>query len=243
MYDIASTFADMRDTKQQQQGEDQLSLFDKVPSDEGQADMAIGLSQGGVETTSNALLWLMYHLSKYPEAQEKAYQEIVSVIGTAANDKSLEDPQFHSRLPYVKGCMKESMRLNPIVLLLPRIVEKDITVCGYTIPANTSVAMWFSYASSLEKNFSMSEEFNPQRWIRDEPKEEIHKAHASIPFGVGVRKCLGRRFAELEMVIGIGKILQSFRLEYVGNDSIKGTFRGGMSIPEKELPIKFIERA
>lgn len=58
--------------------------------------------------------------------------------------------------------------------------------------------------SNLEKYFPRCREFLPERWLRED--EEVRHGFASLPFGYGRRMCLGRRFAELEMIIVISKV-------------------------------------
>lgn len=57
--------------------------------------------------------------------------------------------------------------------------------------------------SNLDKYFPRSNEFYPERWLQD---DGVRHAFASLPFGYGKRMCLGRRFAELEMIIVISKV-------------------------------------
>lgn len=238
LFSTAEEFAEMREKKQQ--SEDNC-LYTKIAEkcNHNVNHLAIALGQAGVETTSTALTWCLYHLSTNPQAQEKAYAEIVSA--TTTNDKSSEAQQFYSRLPYLKACIKESSRLVPVVSLLTRTLDKDTLIHGYKVPADSIVCMWFRYSGNSAKNFSKPEQFDPQRWIRAERQEKSHP-FAHLPFGFGVRKCLGSRFADLELAIGLARIVQNFHLEYVGEDSTKPIFKVGINFPEMELPIKFIER-
>ena len=64
-----------------------------------------------------------------------------------------------------------------------------------------------------EENFTRATEFIPQRWIPEErPKDWVHKAHLVVPFGSGKRICPGKRLAEQEIHIIIGKIFRNFHL-------------------------------
>ena len=56
--------------------------------------------------TSNAMLWLLYNIARHPKVQEKLYEEVTSIIGKAGNMKE-ED---FARIPYMKACLKESLR-------------------------------------------------------------------------------------------------------------------------------------
>ena len=56
--------------------------------------------------TSNTTLWWLYNLARFPEVQEKLYQDLESVLG---NDEEVT-PEHLTKLPYLKACLKESMR-------------------------------------------------------------------------------------------------------------------------------------
>lgn len=63
------------------------------------------------------------------------------------------------------------------------------------------------YATSHdEKQFVDAERFAPERWLRGEPAGFQHHPYSSIPFGVGVRACVGKRVAELEMYFALSRV-------------------------------------
>lgn len=84
--------------------------------------------------TANSVLWLLYNLGRNPHVQDKLYQEVLSVVGQDENVTS----QSLAKLSYLKACVKESMRLNPIVAALGRILDQDIVLSGYNVPAQVS---------------------------------------------------------------------------------------------------------
>uniref|UniRef100_A0A3B3ZNL7 Cytochrome P450, family 27, subfamily A, polypeptide 7 n=1 Tax=Periophthalmus magnuspinnatus TaxID=409849 RepID=A0A3B3ZNL7_9GOBI len=135
----------------------------------------------GVDTTSNTLTWALHLLSLNPEVQSRLYRE----VSRSGPEPSAEEV---TRMPYLKATIKETLRMYPVVPLNARIFsEKDVTpFCFY------------HYAISHdERTFSAPFEFRPERWIRD--GHSLPHPFGSIPFGFGVRGCVGRRFAELEM--------------------------------------------
>lgn len=66
--------------------------------------------------------------------------------------------------------------------------------------------------SNMEKYFPRCHEFLPERWLRE---DEVRHGFASLPFGYGRRMCLGRRFAELEIIIVISKVRNDLRLSEI----------------------------
>ncbi len=61
------------------------------------------------------------------------------------------------------------------------------------------VASTHQMTSNLEEYFPRAKEFIPERWIKGDPQESHHHPYAVLPFGFGLRMCIGRRLAELEM--------------------------------------------
>jgi len=196
--------------------------------------MAIDVIFAGVDTTSNSLLWLIYHLGRLPHIQEKLYQEVVKVLGKDGDvtSKSL------GKLSYLKACLKESMRLCPVLVSNGRILDQDIVLSGYNIPAQTVIAIELYCAARSEKYFKDPLEFRPERWLR-ENKDEIH-AFSNLSFGFGTRMCLGRRVAELEIYLFICKLLQRFRIEYHGEPLELD--QKLVAVPDKPVKIKFFDR-
>ena len=78
----------------------------------------------------------------------------------------------------------------------------------------------------------------PERWI--EHKDRIHPM-AVRPFGHGPRICIGKRFAELEIQIGIVKLLQNFRIEWAADYPGIEPRVGTVNAPDKKLQFRFVD--
>ncbi|XP_068758984.1 cytochrome P450 10-like isoform X3 [Montipora capricornis] len=196
--------------------------------------LALELVGGGVHTTANLLLWLLYNLGTFPRIQEKLIQEIDKVVGY----KSYITAEHIAKMPYLKFCVKESLRFTPTVAILSRVLDQDVVLSGYHVPAKTIVVIDLFSACHNENIFKDPSEFRPERWMR-ENKDEQH-AFANLQFGYGVRMCVGRRIAEMEVYLLICKLLQRFRIEYNNEplESIQMMFLA----PDKPVKIKFVDR-
>lgn len=184
--------------------------------------------------TSNTTLWWLYNLARFPEVQEKLYQDLESVLG---NDEEVT-PEHLTKLPYLKACLKESMRLTPSITVLARFLDEDVVLSGYQVPAKTLVLMDLYAASRSEKYFKDPLEFKPERWLRE--SKEVH-SFSHLQFAFGPRMCLGRRVAELEMYVLICKLLRRFRLEYHhGPLELRQKL---FTVPDKPVKIKFVDRS
>ncbi|XP_045453653.1 probable cytochrome P450 49a1 [Melitaea cinxia] len=161
----------------------------------------------GIDTTSNAVASTLYQLSKRPEVQEKLYEEVTGVL----QGRPLKAGDI-SQMPYLKACIKEVLRMYPVVIGNGRQLTKDTVICGYNIPKGTQVIFQHYVMGNSDEYFSDASEFRPERWLNRSPYK--HHAFASLPFGFGKRMCLGRRFAELEMHIIICKMVNAFKMEY-----------------------------
>lgn len=96
--------------------------------------LAIDVISAGVDTTATALLWMMYHLGSYPGVQDQLYQEFERVVGKDGNITS----NNIGKLSFLKACLKESMRLSSVLPGNARVLDQDIVLSGYRIPAKAS---------------------------------------------------------------------------------------------------------
>jgi cytochrome P450 len=109
---------------------------------------------------------------------------------------------------YLRATIAEGLRLRPVVPIAGRRLAEPLTVEGYDLPAGTDVtpAIWMTHtrADVYDDPFS----FRPERFLGEGPD-----TYAWIPFGGGVRRCLGAAFAEFEMRIAIEEVIRRCRLE------------------------------
>ncbi|XP_046748004.1 probable cytochrome P450 49a1 isoform X2 [Diprion similis] len=200
--------------------------------------LALDLFLVGIDTTSNAVASVIYQLALHPEKQRKLYEEVSAVMpppGTPIEAKHVED------MKYLKACIKETLRMYPVVIGNGRCMTKDTVIGGYQIPEGVQIVFQHYVISNQDKYFPGSEEFLPERWMTGRDfNHGVKHAFASLPFGYGRRMCLGRRFAELEMIIVLAKVIQSFKLEY-HYDKLDYHI-DPMYTPKGPLRIKMIDR-
>ncbi|XP_045763258.1 cytochrome P450 CYP12A2-like [Maniola jurtina] len=166
--------------------------------------MASDMLFAGVDTAANTMTSTLYLLAKNQDKQNKLRQEILS-------DKE--------KRPYLKACIKESMRILPIVAGNMRQTTKEYNILGYKIPKDTYIAFNHQALCMLEEQFPQPEKYIPERWIVDKEDPLYHgNAHpfAWNPFGFGVRSCIGRRIAELEIETFLAKVIENFQVEWFG---------------------------
>ncbi|XP_054826828.1 sterol 26-hydroxylase, mitochondrial-like [Eublepharis macularius] len=192
----------------------------------------------GIDTTSNTLSWAMYHLSQDLKTQEDLYQEIINVV---PKDR-IPDAEDLSRMPLLKAIIKETLRLYPVVPTNARIIaEKDVVVGGYKFPKDTLFVLAHYALSHDETYFPDPEHFLPQRWLRDQRESAPHP-FSSIPFGYGVRACVGRRIAELEMHLALARLIRTFSVRPDPNCKVVKPLARIVLVPDKPINLKFLDR-
>jgi len=198
--------------------------------------MAMDAMFAGIDTTGNTETMFLYNLAVNPTKQEILYQEIISLLG---HDGNITESKLN-KMKYLKASLRESMRLFSSIAGLNRRTQVDMVLSGYLIPKGTWVVHLFNNNHMDPTQFPEPDQFLPERWLRDCPVHQKAHPFANLPFAHGPRMCIGRRFAELEMMILTVKMLQKFRLEYhhqpIGwetNFTVK---------PNKDVRLKLIER-
>ncbi|XP_013885559.1 1,25-dihydroxyvitamin D(3) 24-hydroxylase, mitochondrial [Austrofundulus limnaeus] len=192
------------------------------------------LQIGGVETTANSMLWVIFNLSRNPAAQTKLLQEIREVVPSG------QDPcgEHLKNMPYLKACLKESMRLSPSVPFTSRTLDKDTVLGDYTIPKGTVLMINTHALGSSEEYFDDGKQFKPERWLRE---NSTINPFAHVPFGIGKRMCIGRRLAELQLQLAMCWLVRDY--EIVETDSKPlDVIHSGLLVPKRELPVAFIRR-
>ncbi|XP_029468909.1 1,25-dihydroxyvitamin D(3) 24-hydroxylase, mitochondrial isoform X2 [Rhinatrema bivittatum] len=192
------------------------------------------LQIGGVETTANCLLWAIYNISRNPRVQETLLQEIERVL---APDQ-IPNAECLKRMPYVKACLKESMRITPSVPFTTRTLDKETVVGEYLLPKGTVLTINSHVLGSNEENFDDWSQFRPERWLQE--RNSINP-FAHIPFGVGKRMCIGRRLAELQLQLALCWLLKKYKIVATDSDPVE-TIHSGILVPSRELPVAFLRR-
>ncbi|CAG9759686.1 unnamed protein product [Ceutorhynchus assimilis] len=205
------------------------------------AVLALDLLLVGVDTTSIALASTIYQLSQNPEKQQILFEELRAALPGIDSKVNVEAQE---RMPYLKACIKETLRMYPVIIGNGRSLQSDTVLAGYHVPKGTHVIFPHLVVSNVDNYFKQPQKFIPERWLKNvtgcpHNQEKIHP-FVSLPFGYGRRSCLGRRFAETELNIMLAKIFRKYKIEYnYGPLSYKIT---PTYVPEQPLKFKLIKR-
>ena len=170
-------------------------------------DEAMTLFLAGHETTAHALTFALYLLSRNPHEQARVQEELSRVVGSRAIQ--VEDLE---QLPLLKNVLLETLRLFPPGWIIGRRSIRETSLGDYTIPNGCTVLMSPYVMHRQAAYFPNPERFWPDRWI-ERPRTSLPK-YCYFPFGAGPRVCIGEHFAWMEMLVGLGTILQNYQLGY-----------------------------
>ncbi|KAL6423494.1 hypothetical protein ACFW04_010223 [Cataglyphis niger] len=194
----------------------------------------------GVQAVINCEAFLLYFLAKNPRVQKRLYDEIISV--SSKKDNITLTKESLKNMPYLKACIKESLRLRPAFPYLTRLLSSSISLHGYTIPKGTFVIMANQITSQREEHFEDPGKYLPERWLNqtEHAQGKSYQEYSYLPFGHGVRACLGKDMAEMQMMLLTAKLIQEFIIEYDYAD-IQSQFRM-VNVPNKSLRFRFLDR-
>ncbi|XP_016997269.2 probable cytochrome P450 12a5, mitochondrial [Drosophila takahashii] len=211
--------------------------------------MAMDMLMAGVDTTSSTFTGLLLCLAKNPEKQAKLREEVMKVL---PNKDSEFTEVSMKNVPYLRACIKESQRVYPLTVGNARGLTRDSVISGYRVPAGTFVSMIPISSLHNEEHFPKASEFLPERWLRNTsdssdsagkcPVNDLKTKNPFIflPFGFGPRMCVGKRIVEMELELGIARLLRNFNVEF--NYSTKNAFRSELiNLPNIPLKFKFTD--
>jgi cytochrome P450 len=217
---VYQIIADRRQTRRDES--DLLSMFLAARDDETGAGMTdrqlrdevLTMLLAGHETTSLALSWTYYLLSRHPDVDQRIADEVDRVIGG-------ERPSFAhiDRLTSTRRTIEESLRLYPPAWGFSRRALADDEVGGYQIPKGSLVFLIPFVLHRRPKLWPNPDRFDPDRFAPEH--ESTRPRFAYIPFGGGPRGCIGNQFAMVEAQLIVAAVAQRYRIELVPDQDIR----------------------
>jgi cytochrome P450 len=182
---IYAEIARRREQRDLGEREDILSLLLQARDEDGQAltdgelrDELVSLLLAGHETTSTSTAWAIERLVRHPRALARLVAEI---------DRGEEDE-------YMQAVIHETLRCRPVIPGVVRLLHEPLSVAGYELPVGTRVVASIHLTNRNPRVYEDPQEFRPERFLGVQPD-----TFAWIPFGGGIRRCIGASFAMLEM--------------------------------------------
>ncbi len=143
-------------------------------TDDELRDQLVTLLAAGHETTAGALAWALERLARHPQVLQR----------------------LHAGEPgYADAVVKEVLRTRPVLTIAARKLVQPFAVAGWELPAGVHVAPCIYLTHRRPDVYDDPTAFRPERWLGDGAPD----SYAWIPFGGGVRRCVGAAFAAMEM--------------------------------------------
>jgi len=178
--------------------EDVLSMLLAARDEQGASlsdvelrDELMTMLVAGHETTATALAWAWERLLRRPAVLERLERE----VGRGEEDA------------YLDAVVKETLRLRPVIMLVARRLTRPLTVAGLDLPTGTTVAPCIYLVHRRPEIYPDPAEFRPERFL-----ERPADTYSWIPFGGGIRRCIGAAFAQYEMKVVLRAMVERARL-------------------------------
>lgn len=156
------------------------------------------LLSAGHASTAQALAWALHH--GWSDAAILA--RLRAELDPLAADP---EPGQVIRLPYLDAFCREVLRFRPIGPMIGRKLGQPIEIGGWSLPAGTVIGLSVGLAHRTPAGFAEPDAFRPERFLEDRNAQ----AHA-IPFGGGVRHCLGANLALTEMKLALAELITGY---------------------------------
>jgi cytochrome P450 family 135 len=148
-------------------------------------DELLTLLVAGHETTATALAWAVERLVRHPDKLARLRDEV------AAGEEA-----------YLTATIQETLRLRPVIVIVIRRLTEAIELGGYELPAGINVVPSIHLVHRDPKIYPDPDAFRPERFLETPPG-----TYTWIPFGGGVRRCIGAAFAQQEMAIVLRELV------------------------------------
>ncbi len=166
----------------------------------------------GHETTSVALTWTLWLMAKDQDTQQRVADEVAAVAGTGKNAQSI-GPQQIDNLSVCRQVIQEAIRLFPPAPVLSRFAKTALTLGSIDIAAGARVHIPIYALHRNTRQWANPNAFDPDRFTPELAK--TYSRYAFLPFGGGLRICIGASFAMIEATAILATLIRAFRFQPV----------------------------
>ena len=221
-----------------ERGDDIMSLLldatyeDGAPIEEsGIRDELVTMLTAGHETTAAATAWCLDRFATHQDWQYRVREEIEAI------DEATPEAVTAESAPWLNCFIEETLRLRPPISLCGRLTEEEVSVGGITIPQDTIIGFCGILTHHNEKYWPEPHLFMPDRFYKKKPEP-----YSYIPFGGGVRRCLGMAFAMHELRIILSQLLRDYAFSKESPYPAKARRPFVTLIPQKGAPLTVTKR-
>jgi cytochrome P450 len=202
---------------------DILSLLMQARDEDGRPmsdaelrDELVTLLLAGHETTATSVAWAVERLVRHPDKLRRLVAEIDAETGAGgvgnlsdgdrAGDATGRSGDANGRFgeggAYATAVVNETLRVRPVVPIVVRMLQQEMQVGAHTLPRGTRVVPCIYLTNRNPRVYEAPEQFRPERFLANPPE-----TFSWIPFGGGIRRCIGAAFAQLEMRLILRTVL------------------------------------
>jgi cytochrome P450 len=197
-------------------------------TDDELCDELITLLVAGLETTATALSWAVACLLEHPEIAARLRDEVAAV----------REPGAMAGVEYLDLVVKETLRVRPVIPDVVRKTQRPTMFGGFEVPAGVSLAPCIHLAHRRADSWPDPDRFDPERF-----RGAKLDPYAWLPFGGGIRRCLGQAFAMYEMRIVLGVLFARARLHLATPGPVKVVRRTITLAPSGGTRVVMTERS
>lgn len=206
-----------------------------ILSDEEIIDQMLFVMMAAHDTTASTLASLFYELGINPEWQEVLHRESRELSTRKLSIGELPENLYHHHL-----VIKETLRKNTPLKLIPRVNLEAFTFEGYEIEAGQLISLCPAYSHFMEEYWTKPLQFDPLRFSSERAEHKRHP-YAYMPFGGGVHTCIGQFFAEKILSVILHHIVNCYSWT-VPNVESQRFQQVPIQVPKKRLPVRLRDR-
>ena len=188
-------------------------------SDEELRDELFTMLGAGHETTATSLSFAIEALLRHPDKLAALRAAIEEDGGDA----------------WLEAVMRETMRLKPVIDAAERTLTKPRRVAGYDLPPGVKVYPAIVLVHHRADLYENPDSFRPERFLESEPE-----SYAWLPFGGGIRRCIGAALAQAEMIEALRVIVPRVELEAVRDEEDPVVLSGVTLAPKHGVPVRVL---
>jgi cytochrome P450 family 110 len=203
----------------------------QLMTDQELRDQLMTLILAGYETTASAMAWALYWIHEKPSILEKLLDELDTL-------DDFPDPMSIYRLPYLTAVCNETLRIHPIIMFsFPRVVQEPVELLGYPLEPGTVLLPSIYLTHQREDLYPQPKEFKPERFV-----ERQFSPYEFLPFGGGVRRCIGEALALFQMKLVLATVLSRYQLALVDRHPERPQRRGFTLAPTSGVKMVITRR-
>jgi cytochrome P450 family 110 len=215
-------------------GDDVLSMLIEARDEEGRGlsdeslrDEMVTLLVAGHETTATALSWAIYHLYTNLDVLDALSAEIRSATGGGPIEL-----EHLPRLELLDAVVKETLRLTPVIPVVGRFLKRPQSIAGFDLPEGAYALACAFLTHRRPDLYPDPLRFQPARFLSMRPTP-----YEFLPFGGGVRRCVGMAFAMYEMKVVLGEIVSRATLRIAPSYEARVFHRSITFAPKGGVPV------